>query len=243
MKGSMILRDKDENSSQEKEASESDENVKIEKQEKTLGKQKAWEKSVPSDKVIQQEGKVENTFENMLLVEQPSLTFCKGTLASLLKKEEESLKEVCIDKNVVDYFSYVLRSHQVKVKLSIGIYKEKFLCEVVPKENCHVLLRQPLQRIKIFMKKGCINETTFTHKREILHEGELMGQIRVVKTLELLKGKLLSPMRKDVQRHYPRYIPCFKKTSKAMARELYTPLPFANDPWEDIKLDFILELP
>ena len=83
---SMILRDKDENSSQEKEASESEENVKIEKQEKTLGKQKAWEKSVPSHKVIQQEGKVENTFENIPLVEQPSLTFCKGTLASLEKK-------------------------------------------------------------------------------------------------------------------------------------------------------------
>jgi len=70
-----------------------------------------------------------------------------------------------------------------------------------------------------------------------------MGQIRVDKTLELLKGKLLSPMRKDIKRHYPRYIPCFKNTSKAMAHELYTPLPFANDPWENIKLDFILELP
>ena len=44
-------------------------------------------------------------------------------------------------------------------------------------------------------------------------------------------------------RHYPRYIPCFKNTSKAMSHELYTPLPFANGPWEDIKLDFILELP
>jgi len=118
----MILRDKDENSSQEKEDSESDENAKIENQ--TLGKQKVWEKSVPSHKVIQQEGKVENTFENML-VEQPSLTFCKGTLASLVKKEE-SLKEACIDKDVVDYFSYVLRYHQVKVKLSISIYKANF---------------------------------------------------------------------------------------------------------------------
>ena len=91
---------------------------KIEK-EKTLGKQKAWEKSVPSHKVIQQDNQIKNTFENMFLVEKPSLTSCKGTLASLVKKEE-SLKEACIDKNVVDYFSYVLRYHQVKVKLSIG---------------------------------------------------------------------------------------------------------------------------
>jgi len=93
------------------------------------------------------------------------------------------------------------------------------------------------------MNNGCINETTFTYKKEILHEGELMGKIRVDKTLELLKGKLLSRMRKDVQRHYPRYISCFKNTSKAMSHELYTPLPFANDPWDDISLDFILELP
>ena len=75
--------------------------IKIEK-ERTLREQKAWEKSVPSHKVIQQEGKVENTFENIPLVEQPSLPFCKGTLASL-EKEEESLKKACIDKNIVDY--------------------------------------------------------------------------------------------------------------------------------------------
>ena len=200
---SMILRDKDKNSNQEKETSETDENVKIENQEKTLGKQKAWEKSVPSHKVIQQEGKVENTFENMFLIEQPqSLTFCKGTHARLL----------------VDYFDYV------KVKLSIGIYKDNFLREVVPKETCHVLLRQPLQNVKISVINGRINETTVTYKREIFREGELMGQIRVDKTLELLKGKFFwSPMRKDVQRHYPRYISCFKNTSKAMFHELYTP--------------------
>jgi len=159
--------------------------------------QKAWEKSVPSHKVIRQDNPSKNTIENMFLVEQPqSLTFCKGTLASIVKKE--SLKEDCIDKNVVEYFAYVLRYHQVKVKLSIGIYKDKFLCEVVPKETCHVLLRRPLQSVKISMINGRTNETTFTHEREILHEGELMGQFRVDKTLELLKGKFFwSPMRKD----------------------------------------------
>ena len=62
-----------------------EEKRKIEK-ERTLREQKAWEKSVPSHKVIQQDKSIKNTFENMLLVEQPSLTFCKGTLASLVKK-------------------------------------------------------------------------------------------------------------------------------------------------------------
>ena len=155
----------------------------------------------------------------MLLVEKPSLTSCKGTLASIIKKEE-SLKEAFIDKNEVDYFSYVLGYHQVNVKLSISIYKNKFLFEVVPKETCHVLLRQPLQNVQILINNGCNNKTTFTHKRKILHEGELMGQIRVDKTLELLKGKLLSPMRKEVQRHYLRYNSCFQTTPKAMSHEL-----------------------
>ena len=78
---------------------------KIEK-EKTSGKQKAWEKSVPSHKVIQQGKHIEHTLENMLLVEQPSLTSCKGTLASISKKEE-SLKEACIDKDEVNYHQVV----------------------------------------------------------------------------------------------------------------------------------------
>ena len=117
----------------------------------------------------------------------------------------------------------MLKYHQqVRVKLSIGIYKDKFLCEVVPKKTCHVLLRRPLQSVKISMLNGRTNETTFTHKKEILHEGELMGQFRVDKTLKLFKGKFFwSPMRKDVQRHYPRCISYFKTNSKAMSNELH----------------------
>ena len=53
---------------------------KLEK-ERTLKEQKAWEKSVPSHKVIQQDHSSKNTFENMFLVEKTqSLIFCKGTL-------------------------------------------------------------------------------------------------------------------------------------------------------------------
>ena len=62
------------------------------KKRKTLREQKAWEKSVPSHKVNQQEEKVENTFENMLLVEQPSsFLICKGTLACTA-----TLLETCV---------------------------------------------------------------------------------------------------------------------------------------------------
>ena len=133
---------------------------KIEK-EQNFGKQKAWENSVPSHKVIQQDKHLENTITNMLLVEQPSLPFCKGTPASMNTKEK-SLKEACIDQ-----------------------------------------------------------------------EGELMGQKRVDQNLELLRGKLLSPMSNKVQRHYFRYNPCFQTTPKATSHELYPPSPFVKDLWED----------
>ena len=56
-------------------------------------------------------------------------------------------------------------NQQVKVELSIGTYKDKVLCDVVPKETCHVLLRRPLQSIENFMLHGCTNETTFTYKK------------------------------------------------------------------------------
>jgi len=32
-------------------------------------------------------------------------------------------------------------NQQVKVELSIGTYKDKVLCDAVPKQICHVLLR------------------------------------------------------------------------------------------------------
>ena len=57
-------------------------------------------------------------------------------------------------------------NQQVKVELSIGTYKDKFLCDAVPKETCHVLLRRPLQRVKNSMLNGRTNETIFTHKKQ-----------------------------------------------------------------------------
>jgi len=135
----MILRNNANNISQEKETSESEE----------YEKKKRKEIEKPS------EGLCESRKNEEYLT-----TF----LTSIVKKEP--LKGDCIHKYVVDYFEHVLRYHQqVRVKLSIDIYKENFLYEVVPKETCHVLLRRPLQSVKISMINGRINETTFTHKK------------------------------------------------------------------------------
>ena len=56
--------------------------------EKILRDRKAWEKSVPSHKVGQQEKPLENVFENLLLVQQSSLIFCKGALTCTATSSE-----------------------------------------------------------------------------------------------------------------------------------------------------------
>ena len=93
--------------------------------------------------------------------------------------------------------------------------------------------------------KFCIPQGT--HRKLLVqesHEGGLMGHFGVDKTLELLKGKFFwQHMRRDVQRHCFRCISCLKAKSKTMPHRLYTPLPFASAPWEDINMDFILGLP
>jgi len=71
-----------------------------------------------------------------------------------------------------------------------------------------------------------------------------MGYFVIDKTLEILKRNFFWPhMRKNVQRHCHRFISCLKAKSKTMPHELYTPVPFASAPWEDISMDFILGLP
>ena len=111
----------------------------------------------------------------------------------------------CIGKYVVVYFEYMIRYHQqVKVKLSIGMYKDKILCDVVPKETCHVLVRRPLQITKNSMNNGNTNETTFTHEKNkyLLYpltsswgldgKKRLKHKIKTKKSLALLEQKVVS---------------------------------------------------
>jgi hypothetical protein len=50
-------------------------------------------------------------------------------------------------------------------------------------------------------------------------------------------------MRRDVERLVERCITCHKAKSKLKPYGLYTPLPMANNPWEDITMDIVFGLP
>ena len=61
--------------------------------------------------------------------------------------------------------------NQVKVKFFVGNYIDNVLCDVVPMEACHVLLRRPWQFDKQTIHDGLTNEINFTHnhKKFVLH--------------------------------------------------------------------------
>jgi len=46
---------------------------------------------------------------------------------------------------------------QAKVEFSVGNYKDKVLCDVVPKEVCHILLGRPWQFDKKTKHNGLTN--------------------------------------------------------------------------------------
>nr|KYP34441.1 hypothetical protein KK1_044600 [Cajanus cajan] len=55
-------------------------------------------------------------------------------------------------------------NQQVKVKFSIGDYKDKVLCDVIPIEACHILLGRPWQFDKHTIHDGLTNKISFIHK-------------------------------------------------------------------------------
>nr|KYP50197.1 Transposon Ty3-I Gag-Pol polyprotein [Cajanus cajan] len=76
------------------------------------------------------------------------------------------------------------------------------------------------------------------------HEGGLMGNFGVEKTISFLKDKFFWPhMRRDVESFFSRCIACLQVKSKVMPHGPDTPLPVANSPWVDISMNFILGLP
>ena len=76
------------------------------------------------------------------------------------------------------------------------------------------------------------------------HEGGLMGNFGVTKTLDTLHEHFFWPrMRKSVHSFCDKRIICRKAKSKVHPHGLYTPLPIPTMHWVDISMDFILGLP
>ena len=87
----------------------------------------------------------------------------------------------------------------------------------------------------------CSTRTLFVNEA---HEGGLMGNFGVQKTLDTLKEYFYWPhMKNDVQDFWGRCIVCKRAKSKIMPHGLYTPLPIPEHPWMDISMDFVLGLP
>jgi hypothetical protein len=76
------------------------------------------------------------------------------------------------------------------------------------------------------------------------HGGGLMGHFGITKTLEVLHEHFYWPnMKRDVQRICDRCIICRQAKSRVMPHRLYIPVFVSKEPWVDISMDFILDLP
>jgi hypothetical protein len=76
------------------------------------------------------------------------------------------------------------------------------------------------------------------------HEGGLMRYFRVKKTEDVPASHFYwQKMRRDVERYISRCMTCNKAKSRLNSHGLYMPLPVPSVPWEDISMDFVLELP
>jgi len=96
-------------------------------------------------------------------------------------------------------------------------------------------------------KEACLCVPCGSHRKLLIiemNEGGLMGHFGVAKMLAMLKEKFFWPnMKCDIQKHYASCLTCLHAKSSAMPARMYTSLPVASTPWEDISMDFFLGLP
>jgi len=96
-------------------------------------------------------------------------------------------------------------------------------------------------------KEGRLCNPFGSHRKLLIiemHEGGLMGHFGIAKTLAMLKEKFFWPhMKLDIQKYCASCLTCLNAKSSAMPARMYTPLPVASTPWEDISMDFVLGLP
>lgn len=76
------------------------------------------------------------------------------------------------------------------------------------------------------------------------HGGGLIRHFNVAKTLNVLHGHFYMPkIKRDGQKICEQCIVSRKEKSKVQPHRLYTPLLVPTEPWIDISMDFVLDLP
>ncbi|XP_052727683.1 uncharacterized protein LOC128194996, partial [Vigna angularis] len=161
------------------------------------------------------------TREFIIHTDHESLKYIKGQ-AKLNKRHAKWVE-------YLEQFPYVIKHKKGSINVVADALSRR-----------HALLGYLFNKGKLCIPQGSIRKLLIKES----HGGGLMGHHGVDKTLNILKSKFYWPhMRIDVQRHCSKCIACLQAKSKIMPHGLYTPLPIANTPWEDISMDFVLGLP
>jgi hypothetical protein len=80
----------------------------------------------------------------------------------------------------------------MRIKFSIGSYRDVVECDVVPMHACHILLGRPLQFDKDSIHRGRLNQYSFLHhdKKIVLHpmspEAIMHNDVVVLEKLNLM---------------------------------------------------------
>jgi len=76
-----------------------------------------------------------------------------------------------------------------------------------------------------------------------VHEGGLVGQFGINKTIDMLKEHFFWPkIDGDIHEIISKCSICLKAKSQ-FQQGFYTPLPIPNGPWKDMSMDFVVALP
>ena len=77
-----------------------------------------------------------------------------------------------------------------------------------------------------------------------MHAGDLPGHFGNEKTIKAVECRFYWPsLKRDVAKYVGRYHICQLSKQQKQNTGLYTPLPVPNCPWQDVSMDFVLDLP
>lgn len=127
------------------------------------------------------------------------------------------------------------------------LYKEDLFFEKIWAECYKGPYNHFLLQDGFLFRKNCLCIPHCSLRDAILieaHSSNLGGHFGKNKTLALIQENFYWPkMERDVIRYVERCGTCHMAKSWAQNTGLYTPLPVAEAPWQDVSMDFLIGLP